>query len=59
MPPVCSACRISYHAVITNSDGGTACITSRGLGALGVPLRIFSPAEVVVLELERAAEGTG
>ncbi len=34
--------------------GGTACVTSRGLGALGVPLRVGSAAELVVLELAGA-----
>jgi hypothetical protein len=31
--------------------GSTACITSRGLGALGVPLRVRAAAELVILEL--------
>ena len=30
---------------------GTACITSRGLGVIGVPLRLFAPPEVVLIEL--------
>jgi hypothetical protein len=34
--------------------GETACITSRGIGALGVPLRIRARAEVVLIELEPA-----
>lgn len=37
--------------------GATACITSRGLGALGVPLRVGARAELVVLELMRAPDG--
>ncbi|MCZ6598651.1 MAG: hypothetical protein O7B99_13515, partial [Planctomycetota bacterium] len=35
---------------------GTAVITSRGLGVVGFPLRIFSPAEVVVVELRASEE---
>ncbi len=31
--------------------GDTVCITSRGLGALGLPLRIASPAELVCIDL--------
>jgi predicted MPP superfamily phosphohydrolase len=36
--------------------GPTVAITSTGLGALGLPLRVRAPAEIVALEL-RAAEG--
>ncbi len=36
--------------------GATAIITSRGLGALGVPLRVRSPAEIVCVEL---VDGSG
>jgi uncharacterized protein len=35
---------------------GTACITSRGLGALGVPLRVRARPELVLLELARAPD---
>ncbi|MCZ6597518.1 MAG: metallophosphoesterase [Planctomycetota bacterium] len=35
---------------------GTAVITSRGLGVIGIPLRLFSPAEVVVVELRAGEE---
>ncbi len=35
--------------------GETACITSRGLGAVGIPIRVASQAEVVWLELTRSA----
>jgi len=35
--------------------GSTACITSLGLGALGVPVRLRAPAEVVVLSFEEAS----
>ena len=33
--------------------GGTVLIVSRGLGVIGLPLRIGAPAEIVLLELER------
>jgi predicted MPP superfamily phosphohydrolase len=33
--------------------GPTTLIVSRGLGVIGVPLRVGAPAEVVVLRLER------
>ena len=35
--------------------GATACITSTGVGAIGVPIRLRAPAEVVLLELGREA----
>ena len=38
--------------------GGSTVIVSRGLGVIGVPLRIGAPAEVVVVELVRARGGS-
>lgn len=37
--------------------GGTRLITSRGLGVIGLPLRIGAPAEIVVVRLENRTEG--
>ncbi len=37
--------------------GGAALIVSRGLGVIGIPLRIGAPAEVVVVELASAGGG--
>ena len=37
--------------------GAAVCITSRGLGALGLPLRIASPAELVCIDLIPAGPG--
>jgi uncharacterized protein len=37
--------------------GPSEVIVNRGLGALGVPLRVASPAEIVVVEFTRAGEG--
>lgn len=37
--------------------GGTALVTSLGLGVVGVPLRVGAPAEVVMIELRDAEEG--
>ena len=34
--------------------GATTCITTTGLGAIGVPIRIHAPTEVVLLELKAA-----
>lgn len=36
--------------------GATTLIVSRGIGAIGLPLRIDSPAEIVCVRLERAQE---
>lgn len=35
--------------------GGTTLLVSRGLGAIGLPLRIGAPAEILVVRLERSA----
>jgi hypothetical protein len=35
--------------------GATRLVTSRGLGVIGIPLRVGAPAEIVLLELERGA----
>lgn len=39
--------------------GPAVCLTSRGLGALGLPLRIASPAELVCIDLVPADAGAG
>jgi hypothetical protein len=37
--------------------GSTLLVVSNGLGAIGVPLRVRAPAEIVVLELRAAVQG--
>lgn len=43
------------HPGLRVQSGATAIVTSRGLGSIGLPLRIGAPTELVVLELERGA----
>lgn len=40
-------------------QGGSQLFVSRGIGVVGVPLRVFVPAEIVLLELRRADGLTG
>jgi predicted MPP superfamily phosphohydrolase len=42
------------HPGLRIEIGATAVIVSRGLGVVGFPLRVFAPAEVVMVTLERA-----
>jgi predicted MPP superfamily phosphohydrolase len=44
------------HPGIRVRVGPTTLIVSRGLGVVGVPLRVFAPAEVVMITLRRALE---
>ncbi|MBM3986878.1 MAG: metallophosphoesterase [Planctomycetes bacterium] len=41
------------HPGLRVHSGSTAILVSRGLGSIGLPLRIGAPTELVVLELER------
>lgn len=43
------------HPGLRVQSGPTAILTSRGLGSIGLPVRIGAPTELVVIELERGA----